>query len=49
MVFAARGELRSLYGVTTIPAVAVIDADGVVRYRGTPWDVEPILEELLGD
>lgn len=49
----ARQEAQSLYGVTSIPTLVMIDRDGVVRHveRGVPDpdDVADRLDEILTD
>lgn len=49
----ARQEAQSLYGVTSIPTLVMIDRDGVVRHveRGVPDpdDVAARLDEILTD
>ena len=45
-----RGRVSSAYEVTAVPLVLVIDADGVVRYRGNglPSDPHRLLDGLSG-
>jgi thiol-disulfide isomerase/thioredoxin len=45
-----RGEVRRSYEVQGIPLVLVLDAQGVVRYRGNrlPTDLHRLIDGLIG-
>ena len=49
VVFVPNGEILELYGVSRIPTLVLIDADGVVRYRGSPLGLDPALVKLFGE
>jgi thiol-disulfide isomerase/thioredoxin len=48
--FDARGEAARMFGVTALPAAALIDAEGVVRWMGPslPKDINERIQAALG-
>ena len=50
VVMDTNGALQSLFKVTGIPLILILDENGVVRHRnnGVPSDVHRLLDGLLG-
>jgi hypothetical protein len=45
----ARGPFTSLFSVTSWPTTLVLDAEGVVKFRGRPGpEMEQLVENLVG-